>query len=74
MASFGSDLLEQASEYILTHTRDDEATRLNIQISNDLLTLVDSIVDKTGRSRSIVIEQLLYHSVTHFPCTSERLL
>ena len=73
MASYGVDLVDEASTYILEHSHDDEACRLHIQISHELLCLVDGISQKTGRSRSFVIEQLLYHSVSNFS-SSERLL
>jgi uncharacterized protein (DUF1778 family) len=72
--SYGSDLVEEASNYILQHNKEDEQGRLNLSISAELVTLIAAIAEKTGQTRSFVVEQLLYHSISHFQVTAKTLL
>lgn len=73
MASYGSDLVDQVSGYVEQHFLDEESARLNLSIANELVNFIDKVSEKTGRSRSFVVEQLIYHSLHNFPA-SDRLL
>jgi hypothetical protein len=73
MAGYGSDLVDEACDYIVQSSLNEESARLNLSIANELVIFIDKVVEKTGRSRSFVVEQLLFHSLGKFSA-SNRLL
>jgi hypothetical protein len=62
--SYEVSLVDEFTAYVNEHFKDDEAGRLNIAIANELVTLIDAIVEKSGRSRSFVVEQMLFFAVS----------
>jgi hypothetical protein len=60
-------LVVHAAHYVSERCLDDEVTRINIQIPLDLLSTLDAIVETSSRSRSAVIEQLLFLGLENLP-------